>query len=115
MRKKLPPGSAGDRMFHKMVGEACTTCHERHEKGKAVVRAYAALKAARVERGSRTAVVLKPAPSTSAVQSERDAPAPGPSVPSEREPAVPSERGGEERPDATHSFVYFNFRPRPGL
>ena len=86
-------------MFHKMVGEACTTCHERHEKGKAVVRAYAALKAARVERGSRTAVVLKPAPSTSAVQSERDAPAPGPSVPSEREPAVPSERGGEERPD----------------
>ena len=99
LRKKLPPGSAGDRMFHKMVGEACTTCHERHEKGKAVVRAYAALKAARVERGSRTAVVLKPAPSTSAVQSERDAPAPGPSVPSEREPAVPSERGGEERPD----------------
>ena len=24
LRKKLPPGSAGDRMFHKMVGEACT-------------------------------------------------------------------------------------------
>ena len=64
-----------------------------------MVRAYAALKAARDERGSRTTVVLKPAPSTSAVLSERDAPAPGPSVPSEREPAVPSERGGEERPD----------------
>ena len=62
-----------------------------------MVRAYAALKAARDERGSRTTVVLKPAPSTSAVL--RDAPAPGPSVPSEREPAVPSERGGEERPD----------------
>ena len=44
LRKKLLPGSAGDRMFHKMVGEACTTCHERHEKGKAVVRAYAALR-----------------------------------------------------------------------
>ena len=99
LRKKLPPGSAGDRMFHKMVGEACTTCHERHEKGKAVVRAYAALKAARDERGSRTAVLLKPAPSAFAVQSELDAPDPGPSVPLEREPAVPSERGGEERPD----------------
>ena len=65
-----------------------------------MVRAYAALKAVRDERSSRTAaVVLKPAPSASAVQSERDAPAPGPSVPLEREPAVPSERGGEERPD----------------
>ena len=50
MRKKLPPGSAGDRMLHKMVGEACTTCYERHEKGKEVVRAYAALKAVRARR-----------------------------------------------------------------
>ena len=68
LRKKLPPGTSGDRVFDKMVGDTCTTRAARNEKGQGVVRAYAALKAVR-ERSFLPAVVWKPAPSASAVQS----------------------------------------------
>lgn len=47
LRRKLPPGTVGDKQFDEFVGAACTTCADRDEKGKGVVRAYAVLKAVR--------------------------------------------------------------------
>ena len=78
LRRKLPPGTVGDKQFDGFVGAACTTCDDRDTKGKGVVRAFAALRAVRGRRkpGGPLPVVLKPAA-----------------------PAVQSERGEEERPD----------------
>ena len=72
LRRKLPPGTVGDKQYDEFVGVACTTCDDRDTKGKEVVRAFAALRAVRKRRkpGGPLPVVLKPA--ASAARSERE-------------------------------------------
>ena len=72
LRRKLPPGTVGDKQYDEFVGVACTTCDDRDAKGKEVVRAFAALRAVRKRRkpGGPLPVVLKPA--ASAARSERE-------------------------------------------